>query len=88
MVRWDKEAVNAPLIARYSLGLISLDKLAKEIGVTTLEAMQLLQSADYKSDYSYKDYVEGQKILADFLDYEPPSPKKNGKGSRTKGSKR
>lgn len=90
MIRWDKEAVNAPLFARYSLGLISLDKLSKELGVTTIEAMQLLHTAEYRSDYSFKDYVEGQKLLADFLDYQPPAPTKPGratKGSRKRGTK-
>lgn len=86
MIRWEKEAVNAPTIARYSLGLISLDKLAKELRVTTLEAMQLLQSAGYKSPYSYEDYREGQKLLDDFLDYRPPEGKKKP-STKAKASK-
>ena len=90
MIRWDKEAVNAPLFARYSLGLISLNKLSKELGVTTVEAMQVLHNADYRSDYSFKDYQEGQRLLVDFLDYQPPAPKKSSratKASRKRGTK-
>lgn len=87
MFRWEKEALNAPTIARYSLGLISLDTLAKKLGVTTLEAMQLLQSAGYKSSYSYEDYQEGQKLLDGFLDYWPPEGERKS-STKTKASKK
>ena len=63
MIRWEKEAVHAPIIARYSLGLISLGKLARGFKVTTLEAMQLLRNAGYTSTYSFEEYVEAQKLL-------------------------
>ena len=87
MIKWEKEAVNAPIIARYSLGLISLGKLAKELRVTTLEAMQLLQGVGYQSPYSYEDYVDGKKTL-ERLNYGPsesgkhPANAKAGKRTR------
>jgi len=85
VIKWEKEAVNAPIIARYSLGFISLGKLAKELRVTTLEAMQLLQGAGYQSPYSYEDYVDGKKTL-ERLNY---GPSKSGKHpAKAKAGKR
>jgi len=87
VIRWEKEAVHAPIIARYSLGLISLGKLATGLKVSTLEAMQLLRNAGYTSTYSFEEYVEAQKLLYSL--YDEPSAgaaqPKPSRGSRKSG---
>jgi predicted HTH domain antitoxin len=71
MIKWDKEGEHARALALYSMGRISLHQLAKEIELTTLETMELLASAGYMSEYSFEDFIERQKLLDEYLDYQP-----------------
>lgn len=75
MAKWDRVAKHAQSIARYCLGSISLGALAKETGLTTLGAMQLLADAGVTSKYSFEEYTEDQKLLDEFLNYRPPETK-------------
>jgi len=83
-VRWTKVTPLDRAAQRFVAGDTLLGDAAHEAGVTTLELMEHLAGAGYRSPYAWEDFVRGTQILDAFLDYHPPKERQTPARAKAK----